>query len=92
MASKAKNGPSPDDLAEYADSFTQNLPDEVGLRYGQQIALWFELQLANPDPDSFEDLMRCFLSPCFGYASAAKLREIHKKLASKKGFASSTSE
>ena len=92
MASKGKNVPSDDELLHAADVFTEFLPDEIGVKYGQEVALWFELQLANPNPDSFEDLMRAFLSPCFGYASAAKVRALETNRLKKKGFDSSTSE
>lgn len=92
MAPKAKDGPSHDDLLKAADAFTEFLPDEIGVKYGQEVALWFELQLANPHPDSFEDLMRTFLSPCFGYSSAAKVRALETNRLKKKGFDSSTSK
>lgn len=90
MASKAKNDLDPDELAKAAGVFVEYLPDEIGTRFGQEIALWFELMLADPDPAPFDQLMQTFLAPSFGYASAAKVRALETNRLKKKGFASST--
>ena len=87
MASKGKKSVSDDQVLAAAEGFAEQFHDKLGAQVGEQVALWFEIRLADPDAPSMETLMQEFLAPSFGYAAVAKVRKLEEGNFPKNGFA-----